>query len=356
MAIGAALGILAAGGLSLMAGLGPVWLIAPLGASAVLIFGLPNSPLAQPWAVVAGNTVAALVGWGVWACWPSPLGAAALAVGLAIVAMLLLRCLHPPGGAVALLSVILGVQDWTFALYPVLLNSLLLVIAGTAYNRLTGRPYPHRPAAPAAPGRRFSDADISAVLARHNALMHTPRDELEALLEEAEARAITRRLHELRCSDIMTREPITVEHGTSLSAAWALLHDNEVKALPVLDVQRRVVGLLAKADFLRGMHFDMKESLDGQARWSVHAEAVSNRAGPAVVGQIMSRRVRVASADRSLADVVPIFSETGHHHLPVIDEQGRLVGVLTQTDVVRALRRVAEPAQPASAAMPTSPV
>jgi len=81
----------------------------------------------------------------------------------------------------------------------------------------------------------------------------------------------------------------------------------------------------------------------GRPRWQVRTELRPGSDGPAVVGQIMSRRVRVASADRSLADVVPIFSETGHHHIPVIGADGALVGILTQTDVVRALRRFAEP-------------
>ena len=64
---------------------------------------------------------------------------------------------------------------------------------------------------------------------------------------------------------------------------------------------------------------------------------------PEVVGQIMTRRVQVVSIDRSLASLVPVFSTTGHHHIPVIGADGALVGILTQTDVVRALRRFAEP-------------
>ena len=51
----------------------------------------------------------------------------------------------------------------------------------------------------------------------------------------------------------------------------------------------------------------------------------------------MTRSVRMTSAGRSLAELVPIFSSTGHHHLPVIDDEQRLVGILTQTDLVRAL-------------------
>lgn len=343
IAAGAALGLLVAGGLCLLAGVGSVWLVAPLGASAVLVFGLPSSPLAQPWAVVGGNTVSALVGVTLMHLLPWPLPAASLAVGLAIVAMVALRCLHPPGGAVALLTVLVGTADWRFAFFPVFANSLLLVTVGVFYNRATGRSYPHLAHPVPAPVRRFSDADIDAVLARHNMLMHTPRDEFEEMLEEAEVQALGRRLHELRCQDIMSPAPVTVEHSTSLPAAWALLRKHDVKALPVIDSMRQVVGIVTQADFMRDARVDVLEGPGGHPRWQVRTELTPGSAGPAVVGQIMSRRVRVASADRSLADVVPIFSETGHHHIPVIGADGALVGILTQTDVVRALRWFAEP-------------
>ncbi len=101
---GAALGILFSAVLAgwTLAGHGPgsqallaAALVAPLGASAVLVFAVPSSPLAQPWSVVGGNTVSALVGVACARWVPHAGMAAALAVGLAIAAMLALRCLHP---------------------------------------------------------------------------------------------------------------------------------------------------------------------------------------------------------------------------------------------------------------------
>ena len=123
------------------------WLIAPMGASAVLLFCVPASPLAQPWPVVGGNTISALVGVACVHLVPDVLLAAPLAGCLAIAAMFALRCLHPPGGAVALTTVLGGqaVHDagFLFALSPVALNSTLIVLAAILYNNLTGRRYPH---------------------------------------------------------------------------------------------------------------------------------------------------------------------------------------------------------------------
>jgi CBS domain-containing membrane protein len=67
-----------------------------------------------------------------------------------------------------------------------------------------------------------------------------------------------------------------------------------------------------------------------------------------VVGQIMTRQVRVAGMQRYLVDLVPLFGGSGHHHLPIIGDDGRLVGIITQSDMVAALfEPPAAPREPA---------
>ncbi|MFC7556237.1 HPP family protein [Pseudoroseomonas wenyumeiae] len=143
------------------AGLPPV-LIAPLGASAVLLFAVPASPLTQPWSILGGNTVSALAGV-TCAHWiAEPLLAAPLAAALAIGAMFTLRCLHPPGGAIALTTVLGGpavtAAGYHFAFSPVALNSLVLMFAALVYNNATRRAYPHRQQA--APRHPHQTADL----------------------------------------------------------------------------------------------------------------------------------------------------------------------------------------------------
>ena len=332
---------------------GVPWLIAPLGASAVLVFGVPASPLAQPWAVVMGNTASAVVGIAcVHLFGGVPELAAAIAVGGAIGLMFLLRCLHPPGGAAALLMVLSGVQDWRFALDPVLLNSALMVLAGMAYNGITGRRYPHpqvaaptppaaSPAATAGPdGTAFQGSDLDAVLARYNQVLDVPRDDLQAIVDEAALLAARRRMTTLRCGDVMSRDVKTVAWGTPLQEAWSLLREHHIKALPVVDRARRVVGIVTLADFMRGAALDLHEDWPSRLRRLILPTPTTHSDKPEVVGQIMSRQVRVASADRPLAELVPMFADTGHHHIPIVGDEARLVGILTQSDLVAALARM----------------
>lgn len=352
--LGALIGILVAGLLGHAAGLalvpGVPWLVAPLGASAVLVFAVPSSPMAQPWAVMGGNTVSALVGI---ACviglrrLGSPELVAAVAVALAIALMLALRCLHPPGGASALLMVLGGIDNAAYALYPVLLNSAVLVAVGVAYNNATRRPYPHLQLAPtsrAAPdGIRQLDADLDAVLARYNQVLDVSRDELKGLLLQTQLRGYDRKLAEVRCGDIMSRDLVTVEFGTPLQDAWALLQQRRIKALPVVDRAFRIAGILTLADFLRAAELDVYEGFDDKLRILIRSTRSVYSSKPEVVGQIMTRNVRVASSHRHLVDLVPLFGSTGHHHIPIIGEGERLVGMITQSDLVAALGRAVDP-------------
>jgi len=122
------------------------WLMASLGASALLVFALPQSPLAQPWAVIAGNTLSALVGITCAHFTDLPiLLALSLAASLSILGMFILRCLHPPAAAVALIAVLGHVMQYRYAFFPVMVDSVLLILAGALYSNLTGKSYPNRP-------------------------------------------------------------------------------------------------------------------------------------------------------------------------------------------------------------------
>ncbi|MDP1027979.1 HPP family protein [Sphingomonas sp. KR1UV-12] len=193
-AVAIALTIVVCSGLPLTAADLPI-IVAPLGASAVLVFAVPSSPLAQPWPVVGGNTISALVGVAAFTLIPNATIAAGVAVGAAILAMSLLRCLHPPGGAAALTAVIgsqgIHAAGFAFAFTPVCINSVALVSIGMILHRATARTYPHV-AAPAASRSALHDADIDAALADMHESFDISREDLNALLTHAERHATAR--------------------------------------------------------------------------------------------------------------------------------------------------------------------
>lgn len=198
--LGAVLAILAVVSLSPLLLPAPFYVIAAVGASSVLIFALPASPLAQPWSVFGGYVVSAAIGVAMARWVPYEPVAAGLAVGVAIVAMITLRCLHAPAGAVALFAVIGGDTirglGYAYVLTPVAANAALLVALGVLYhNLIPGRHYP-RPHPELVAGEPevvesptlsgFSHAELNAILDEYGHPLHVSGEELDEILAIAE--------------------------------------------------------------------------------------------------------------------------------------------------------------------------
>ncbi len=178
------------------------WIVAPVGASAVLLFAVPASPLAQPWSIAGGNVVSAITGILVMQFVHEPVVAAAVAVSSAILMMSLLRCLHPPGGAAAL-SAVLGGHSLASGHAPsflalVLINSAFLVAIGWLFHRFSGHSYPHRArpvegkALPPVPASGLLIDDIDAALDDLGETFDISREDLALLLDRAEVHAASR--------------------------------------------------------------------------------------------------------------------------------------------------------------------
>lgn len=145
-ALGAFLGIL--GLLAVSRGVleaqGVALLVTSMGASAVLLFAAPHSPLSQPWPILGGHLLSAAIGITCALFIGDTFTAAAAAVALSIAVMYYTRCLHPPGGAAALAVVMGGEQvqslGYTFLVTPVLINVMVLLGVAMLFNV----PFPHR--------------------------------------------------------------------------------------------------------------------------------------------------------------------------------------------------------------------
>ncbi|MFS2136583.1 HPP family protein [Duganella sp. Dugasp56] len=334
---------------------GSIFLVAPIGASSVLLFALPASPLAQPWSAISGNVVSGLMGVICMRCLgdvlPVPL-LCALAASTAIAAMFALRCLHPPGGAVALTAVIGGpaihAAGFAFPLVTVLADTTLLAVMAILYNNLTGRRYPHaqqgahpNPHATrdAVPTVRlgFKPEDLDAVLQQYNQVLDISRDDLESLFMQTEQRAYQRRFGIIACADIMSRDIVNAEFGTPLEEAWQLMRLHRVAALPVLNRARRVIGIVTQTDFLEHGGLDDYRGIRQQLQRFLRKTGVTHTEKAEVVGQIMTQHPTTARLDTPIVDLVPLMADSGFHHIPIVDEEQRFAGLITQSDLVAAL-------------------
>ncbi len=171
-----------------------VFIIPSMAASALLVFAAPHSVFAQPWAVLAGHILSAVIGVACYRFLPNPVLASSAAVGLSIGLMHLLRCIHPPGSATALGAVIgsSSIHDLGFgyALFPVGINCAIILLAGYLFNApFAWRRYPAaltRYRATVAPPAGLPDeADIEAAMDRLNLVIDTTPEEIREILKQA---------------------------------------------------------------------------------------------------------------------------------------------------------------------------
>lgn len=148
--IGAFLGIAAIGYLQslYLENLENIFLIGSFGATAVLIYGAIQSPLAQPRNLIGGHVISAIIGVTIYKVIPEPIWISApLAVSMSILAMQYTKTLHPPGGATALIAVIgtskIVSLGYLYVLSPVLSGVLIMLLIALIFNNITPyRKYP----------------------------------------------------------------------------------------------------------------------------------------------------------------------------------------------------------------------
>jgi len=270
--------------------IGAPLLVAPMGASAVLLFAVPESPLAQPWSIMGGNICAAIVGVVCAKLIGTPMVAAATAVALAISVMLAFRCVHPPSGAVALTAVLGGPAihelGYRFVLIPIALQSAALLTAALAFHLTMGHRYPRSFSSEAGhpPAGRWSGLGrrLLSMLRWRGEAASAPMPGasargdptgIEALFHDDSDRFGGRVFGELTCADIMSSIPhmphltrvstashydCTVRTDTPISDLAPHFKDHACDRVGVLDGAGRLVGAISQLDLIWGLYRQMR--------------------------------------------------------------------------------------------------
>jgi CBS domain-containing membrane protein len=276
-----------------------------------------------------------------------------LAVGGSILAMHALRCLHPPGGATALMIVVGGKPlegfGYHFLLAPLGVNLAILLGLALLLNNLglAGRRYPtvHRDTRP----DRFEDPlnwvlnraglksqDIEYALRQIGGYIDVSPDDLHEIHARASLHAFERRMGKITCGNIMKSDVTAVEYGTHLEEVWELMRSHRVKGLPVIDRARRVIGIVTIVDFVKRAEVQPGHVFDRLVRFVRRTPGLRSEK-PEVAGQIMTPSPVTAREDEHILTLVPLFSEHDIHHIPIVGADGRLKGMVTQSDLMAAL-------------------
>ncbi|MCG4455950.1 HPP family protein [Pseudomonas sp. MMS21-TM103] len=344
VAIGIALGmsLCVSIGISLFGAPITLHIAAPVAASAVLLFGASSSPFAQPWSILAGNMCAALIGISLGLSTLDSVTATVLAASLSLFCLFALRCLHPPSCALAVVAASGGLgSDLGYAvLYQVAFSSLLLVAIALLYNNLTGHIYPkprrsgenrHHTRDPL-PAERlsFSRDDMDRALEEFGEYVDVTRDDLARLIKQTEKHALRRSMGEISAADIMSRDLYSAAPDSFIQQAWQTLREHHLRSLPVVEEgSGKLIGIVTLIDLLKQLQPSRARVNVGRLKYPRGTKLRS----------IMSAPVVAVKQDVHMVELVFLLCDRGLHCLPVVDEHERLVGMITQTDLIAALYR-----------------
>ncbi len=148
-------------------------------------------------------------------------------------------------------------------------------------------------------------------------------------------------LYHQRVKDAMNRDVVTVHVQDTVQDALNLMLENKVSGLPVLDHQGKCVGMLSSRDFMDMTHeldldFDEDLSVSG-VWWNSFMRGLSENIGAKSVMDLMSEDVVSVRADDLLVDAARIMLREKIHRLPVLGAHNRLIGIISTTDMLRAL-------------------
>lgn len=317
-------------------------LVGPVGASAVLLFAVSTGTLAQPWSIVGSYFVATVAALIAVPLLGHSFFSASVAVGLAIGAMCILRCLHPPGGAVAL-CVVLSQADLAplglHVFYPVMLNAVTLLGCALVFNNLTGVRYPKAHINPAAEINHtrdipsfervgFNSDDLDAALAELDGFVDVTREDLEGIIRSTEKHALRRSMGDIQASQIMSKDVLSGTPGTTIKEAVRILMHHHIKTLPVLNEEKHIVGIISLTDIIKHPVTRRSSGLSG----------VFGAKKKTLLKDIMHVPVTCVTTTTHLVELIPLLSTQGLHCIPVLHNDV-FVGVITQTDLIAALHR-----------------
>lgn len=142
-------------------------------------------------------------------------------------------------------------------------------------------------------------------------------------------------------ADAMSRDPIVVRPETPLNEAIRLLAERRISGLPVVDDASQLVGIISETDLMWQetgvtpppyiMLLDTVIYLKNPAQY----ERDLHKALGQTVGEVMSRNPITISPDKLLKEAAQLMHDREVRRLPVVDAQGKVIGILTRGDIVR---------------------
>lgn len=141
---------------------------------------------------------------------------------------------------------------------------------------------------------------------------------------------------ELHVQDVMTKDVLTVQKYDSIVSVAHMLADKNISGLPVVDRDGKMLGIITQADVLSMLGVGREPSFRDLLKYMLGERLPERRVGD-TVGDIMTGSPVTIKPEMNIADAVQIMDAKKIRRLPVVDGVGKLIGILTRADILRAV-------------------
>lgn len=184
----------------------------------------------------------------------------------------------------------------------------------------------------------ISGEDLRAALSDMGTYVDITEEDLLKIYSLAVRHAKERMALSIKVSEVMTADAVAVNEDADIAEAIKLLSDKGVSGLPVTDNENHVVGVITEADILSVMGMNKGHTFKDIIVRLLGEPAPGNKSGN-TVRQVMSSPAITTTPDRRILEVASILEERRIKRLPVVDAAGKLIGIISRADIVRAVAK-----------------
>lgn len=186
----------------------------------------------------------------------------------------------------------------------------------------------------------LSEEDLRAALSEIKNYVDVTEEDLKKIYEIALRHAQERIASRVPVRDVMTSTVVTIKRDADLHEAARLLSENKISGMPVVDDNNRVIGVISEADILilAGMR---KEHTFRDILRNILGEPVPAKKGGNKVGDVMGFPPITSKAEDDIGEVAKILDDRRIKRLPVVDDEGKIIGIISRADIVRAIGKKA---------------
>lgn len=182
----------------------------------------------------------------------------------------------------------------------------------------------------------ISDEDLRAARRELKTYIDITDEDLKKIYALALRHARERLEKKITVGEVMRREVVAVTRGTSLTEVADLLSEHNISGMPVVDDEGRVIGIVTEADVLAMAGMKRGHTFKDKLRHLL-GEPLPVTKKDHILSEVMTAPALTTTPDADIREVATLLNEKRIKRLPVVDSEGRLSGIISRGDIVKAL-------------------